>query len=76
MWLQHLQHFSLIIPAAIMLVAGFVVALRSVDVRLNTIRGARQVVSNLSYTVATVALCVAALVVVQGVIGFNIRAGW
>jgi hypothetical protein len=67
---------SLVIPAAIMLIAGVLVALRSVDARLGSAQGVRQVASNLTYTIVTVALCVAVLLVVQGIIGFNLGPRW
>ena len=76
MWVHRVGQFSILIPAVLMLVAGFIVALRSVDTRLNSVRGVRQVVSNLSYTAAMVALCVAVLLLVQGIVGYNIRANW
>ncbi len=76
MWLRLLSQISILIPAALMLVAGFIVALRSVDVRLTSGRGIRQVASNLSYTAATVALCVAVLLLVQGIVGYNLRMAW
>lgn len=76
MWVHRVGQFSLLIPALLMLVGGFIVALRSVDVRLNTSRGVQQVVSNLSYTVAMIALVLAVLLLIQGIIGFNIHASW
>ena len=76
MWVHRIGQFTVLVPAVLMLVAGFIVALRSVDVRLNTVRGVRQVVSNLSYTAALVALCVAVLMLVQGIVGYNIRTTW
>lgn len=76
MWIQRIGQLALMIPAAIMLVAGLLVALRSVDVRIDSNRGVRQVVSNFSYTVATIALCVAVLLIVQGIVGYNIRSTW
>lgn len=76
MWLRWISQFSILLPAALMLVAGLIVALRSVDVRFSTGRGVRQLVSNLSYTAATVALCLAALMLVQGVVGYNLRSSW
>lgn len=76
MWLHRIGQFSILIPAILMLVAGLIVALRSVDVRLNSVQGVRQVVSNLSYTAAMIALCVAVLMLVQGIVGYNIRTTW
>jgi hypothetical protein len=76
MWLRWISQLSILIPAVLMLAAGFVVAVRSVDVRLTSVRGARQLASNLSYTVATVALCLGVLMLVQGIVGYNIHARW
>ena len=76
MWIRWISQLSILIPAVLMLVAGFLVAVRSVDVRLTSARGARQLASNLSYTVATVALCLALLMMVQGIVGYNIRSSW
>jgi hypothetical protein len=76
MWVQRVGQLSLVIPAAIMLVAGVLVALRSVDARLGSARGVRQVASNLTYTVVTVALCGAVMLIVQRMIGFNLGPRW
>jgi hypothetical protein len=74
MWVHKVGQYSLLIPATIMLIAGFLLALRSVDVRVGSVRGVRQVASNLTYTVVMVALCVAVLLLLQGIVGYNFRA--
>ena len=76
MWLRWISQLSILIPAVLMLVAGFIVAVRSVDVRLSSVRGVRQVASNLSYTVATVALCLTVLMLMQGIVGYNLWSRW
>jgi hypothetical protein len=76
MWVHRVGQYSLVIPAMIMLIAGFLLALRSVDVRVGAGRGVRQVASNLTYTVAIVVLCVAVLLLLQGIVGFNLYAKW
>ncbi|HEY2154717.1 MAG TPA: hypothetical protein VGH33_03745 [Isosphaeraceae bacterium] len=74
MWVHKVGQYSLLIPATIMLVAGFLLALRSVDAGVGPARGVRQLAINLTYTVAMVALVVAVLLILQGIVGFNFRA--
>ncbi len=74
MWVHKVGQYSVLIPATIMLIAGFLLALRSVDVRLGSVRGVRQVAVNLTWTVAMVALILAALMLLQGLVGYNLRA--
>ncbi len=76
MWVHKVGQYSLLIPAMTMLVAGFLLAIRSVDVRVGTARGVRQVATNVTYTAAMVALCVAVLLILQGIVGYNIRSSW
>jgi formate/nitrite transporter FocA (FNT family) len=73
MWVQIVGQYSLAIPAALMLVAGFLLAIRSVDARPGSLRGVRQLAGNLTYTVGLVGLCVAVLLLVQKLIGYNLN---
>jgi hypothetical protein len=76
MWVHKVGQYSLLIPAMTMLVAGFLLAIRSVDGGIGTARGVRQVATNLTCTAAMVALCLAVLLILQGIVGYNIRATW
>jgi hypothetical protein len=73
MWVQRVGQFSIMIPAVLMLVAGFLLAIRSVDVRVNSAQGVRQVAGNLTYTVALVGLIVVVLLSMQRLVGFNLH---
>jgi hypothetical protein len=73
---EKLEQLWILVPAAILLVAGFAIALRSVDVRVSQNQGVRQLVGNLTSTILTVGLCLIMLMAVQSVVGYNLRASW
>ncbi len=76
MFAHILGEIWILIPAALLLVAGCAITLRSVDVRLDTVQGAREVAENASYMLATLALSVATLMLIQRVAGYNLRGLW
>jgi hypothetical protein len=73
---QKLGQLWILVPAAILLIAGFAIALRSVDARLSSNQGVRQLVGNLTSTILMVGVCLIMLVAVQSAVGYNLRASW
>jgi hypothetical protein len=76
MFAQVLAEIWILIPVAILLVSGLAITLRSVDVRLDTIKGAREVAENATYMTALVALSVAAMLMIQQIAGYNLSGLW
>jgi uncharacterized membrane protein YdcZ (DUF606 family) len=76
MFAQVLAEIWILIPVAILLVSGFAITLRSVDVRLDTIKGAREVAENATYMAGLIVLTVLVMLLVQQVAGYNLHGLW
>jgi hypothetical protein len=73
---EKLEQLWILVPAALLLVAGFAIALRSVDVRMRSHQGVRQLMGNLTSTILMVGVCLIMLMAVQSAVGYNLRASW
>jgi hypothetical protein len=76
MFAHVLAEIWILIPVAILLVSGLAITLRSVDVRLDTIKGAREVAENATYMTALIALSVLGMLLIQQVAGYNLHGLW
>lgn len=76
MFAQVLAEIWILIPVAILLLSGSAIALRSVDVRLDTAKGAHEVAVNATYMAILTVLCVVGLLLAQSVAGYNLRGLW
>jgi hypothetical protein len=76
MFAQMLAEIWILIPVAILLVSGCAITLRSVDVRLDTVRGAREVAENATYMAGLITLSVVVLLMFQQVVGYNLNGFW
>lgn len=74
--LNTLMQIWILIPVATLIVAGLYIALRSGHARLSDGQGVRQLVGNLSSTVAMIGVCLLLLMMVQGMVGFNLISTW
>ncbi len=71
-----LSQLWILIPVAFLLLAGFAITAQAGHARLSDIQGIRQAVGNLSSTIALVGVCLVVLLMMQGIVGFNLKATW
>lgn len=74
--LNALLQVWILIPVATLIVAGLYIALRSGQARLSDGQGVRQLVGNLSSTVAMIVVCLVLLMLAQGAVGYNLTSNW
>ncbi len=66
----------ILIPVALLFVAGISLTLQSGHVRLSTSQGLRQMMGNLSSTAIMVSIGLVLMLLAQSVVGYKVGAAW
>ena len=73
---EQIAQFWILVPVAILLLAGFAITVQAGHARLGDIQGLRKFVGNLSSTIAMIGVCLLVLMMMQGIVGYNLKATW